>query len=472
MRLVTAMAVVALASFGAPNARGQSAGGDVVAETAPVVVTDTAGGVAADPKSVVVAPPAPASTTVDVVRLENRPNLNLTATTDEAVGQPKGRRTLITTDGTVTLDAHAPAAALPQAHEAHRRAIATEAQCQKCHAAQPDRIAWTQVLGERRNEVALRLLTDYSSNLTAKIKDDAPRIGVTFGPMDDVLRAQLGLPAGRGMVVTEVLPEAPAKRAGVEPHDVLMSVNGMPVATDDEFDHVLRGTQPGGPPLALRLIRQGKPVELKVVPVFPPPPSTQPATSPVSGSFTMEPTRYRLGISLAPADETLRKQLALDDAGLVVLEVLPNTPAERQGVRAYDVITKAGGRPVRADRDLIEAVQAAKENKLELELVRAGKPQGLAVAPEKAPPPPPPAATLVDPNRPHEVYFLREGLISSSADARSGLITFQPAAAATAPAGTPAEELSRVVTELEQLRASVEALRARLDAEKTANPQK
>jgi hypothetical protein len=156
---------------------------------------------------------------------------------------------------------------------------------------------------------------------------------------------------------------------------------------------------------------------------------------------------------------------------VVVLEVLPRTPAERQGLRAYDVITKAAGRPVRNERDLKEAVQASKDAKLELEYVRGGKRQYVAVAPEAAPPQPQQTAAAVPPGHPRELLVLPHGFYSSDGNgivfspdsSRVGVVP--PALQGGGNGGSTAEQLERITAELQQVRASIEALRAQMAAE-------
>lgn len=59
--------------------------------------------------------------------------------------------------------------------------------------------------------------------------------------------------------------------------------------------------------------------------------------------------------------------------GLLVLRVMPGTPAARAGLEAGDVVVRAAGEPVRSIDDLRFAVAAHRENgPIELEIVRAG----------------------------------------------------------------------------------------------------
>lgn len=61
-----------------------------------------------------------------------------------------------------------------------------------------------------------------------------PRLaGATFAPVDESSRAAAGV--DEGIVVQNLQPGSPAARSGLQPGDVIISVNRKPVATMDEF---------------------------------------------------------------------------------------------------------------------------------------------------------------------------------------------------------------------------------------------
>ena len=93
-----------------------------------------------------------------------------------------------------------------------------------------------------------------------------------------------------------------------------------------------------------------------------------------------------IGVECYPVRGALRAQLALPEGqGLLVERVMPDSPAAKAGLQQYDVLVAAGGKPLGTILDLAEAVGAAKEQKLSLELLRGGQSTKIEVEPAKRP---------------------------------------------------------------------------------------
>lgn len=104
------------------------------------------------------------------------------------------------------------------------------------------------------------------------------------------------------------------------------------------------------------------------------------------------PGDYWIGLQCHPVPPPLQAQLKLAQGeGLVVDSVVPDSPAMQAGINAYDVLLTANDKPLGKVQDLIEAVQATKEETLKLELVRGGEKMTIEVKPTKRPEQPPAA---------------------------------------------------------------------------------
>jgi serine protease Do len=88
------------------------------------------------------------------------------------------------------------------------------------------------------------------------------------------------------------------------------------------------------------------------------------------GEFTTPP---QLGVAIAPghAARRMRRAVGLPELdGLLVRDVVDESPAARAGLASGDMIVAAGGQPVRTVDDLYDALQAAGTGSVELSLVR------------------------------------------------------------------------------------------------------
>jgi serine protease Do len=99
--------------------------------------------------------------------------------------------------------------------------------------------------------------------------------------------------------------------------------------------------------------------------------------------------RGYLGIGLDEIDsEDLAAHLGLKDGhGVIVTEVFDEAPAGKAGVKAGDVITGLGGKPVKDMRSLQGVVAVLPKGKpIDLAVVRDGKPEKLSVTIDEQPP--------------------------------------------------------------------------------------
>lgn len=90
------------------------------------------------------------------------------------------------------------------------------------------------------------------------------RLGVRLESVPLVVADQLGLPAGRGLVVADVVPGSAAEKAGVKPSDIIVEFAGQPV-TDDHHEMVKRvNDAKTGEKIDVTVLRKGKKETLQV----------------------------------------------------------------------------------------------------------------------------------------------------------------------------------------------------------------
>jgi hypothetical protein len=113
---------------------------------------------------------------------------------------------------------------------------------------------------------------------------------------------------------------------------------------------------------------------------------TPPNMALIGSTDPIQPSNYWLGVVCATMSPELRAQLGLPEKqGVLVAGVSKDSPAMKAGFAQYDVLLRAGGKPLTEPRDLVVAIKAAKETKLKIDLLRNGKPKTIEVAPAKRP---------------------------------------------------------------------------------------
>jgi hypothetical protein len=93
-----------------------------------------------------------------------------------------------------------------------------------------------------------------------------------------------------------------------------------------------------------------------------------------------------IGVLCRPVDDLLRAHVELPEgAGLVIEEVIPDSPAQKAGLKKHDILIEADGNPVTGLDVLIRGVSSAGKDGLELKWLRGGKTLSATVTPADRP---------------------------------------------------------------------------------------
>jgi hypothetical protein len=88
-------------------------------------------------------------------------------------------------------------------------------------------------------------------------------IGIVTAPVPAELTAQLGLPEGFGLLVQDVLPDSPAKLAGLAKYDVLKTLNDQQLINPDQLSALVRSVGKDKD-ITLTLMRKGQEQKITV----------------------------------------------------------------------------------------------------------------------------------------------------------------------------------------------------------------
>jgi serine protease Do len=196
-------------------------------------------------------------------------------------------------------------------------------------------------------------------DVAMKVKDDLVkygrvnrgRIGVTIQGLNRDLAESFGLDSPRGALVNSVEPDGPAAKAGLQPGDIILAVDGKPVASSNELPRMIGETRPGTA-VNLQVWRKGTSRDLRVTVAETPAEQTAAA-----GAQEIKPAK--LGVVVRPLTAQERRQRGVD-AGVVVEQV--DGPAARAGIRVGDVILSFNGEKIETAEQLRAAVDKVKGN--------------------------------------------------------------------------------------------------------------
>ncbi len=177
------------------------------------------------------------------------------------------------------------------------------------------------------------------------------QLGVLVQDVTPELADALDLEEAHGAVISQVLKDSPAERAGLQVGDVVVAINGEAVKNSAQMRNRI-GLLRVGSTVTLEIIRDGRRKTVKAV-------IEEPRRERADAGRISE----RLaGAVLGPI--TPDHPLAGEVEGLEVLDVERGSVAWRAGLRRGDVIVSVNRHPVRSLADLRRAVKAGRDGLL------------------------------------------------------------------------------------------------------------
>jgi serine protease Do len=205
-------------------------------------------------------------------------------------------------------------------------------------------------------------------------------IGVQAQPVSATMEKAMGLADQSGALVAGVQSDTPAAHAGLQPGDVIRSVDGTKIDSPHDLAVQIAGVKPGDA-TKLDIVRGGKTQTISVTVGELPNEQTADA-----GSSTPHPAQ--LGLALGPITPEAREQLNLpqDTHGVLVENVRQGSPADQAGLQQGDVIVAVGDHAVENPGQAVHDIHAAvtgSGHAVALRIIRDGQPAFVAVTPEQ-----------------------------------------------------------------------------------------
>jgi len=180
-------------------------------------------------------------------------------------------------------------------------------------------------------------------------------IGVVLTDVTPDMQRSLKLPVSRGALVQDVTENSPAARAGLKPYDVILTVDGREIWTNEELIRDISGRQPGSA-ARLDLLRDGRRQTTQVKLVERPADLGAPDESPSPRPSRLpapDPTDRSLGLTVREMDAAFVHRMAIPASveGVVVTRVDPVGAAFVPAMRRWFVIMEINRQPVRSVAD-------------------------------------------------------------------------------------------------------------------------
>lgn len=215
-------------------------------------------------------------------------------------------------------------------------------------------------------------------------------LGVSIQDMTPRLARTMEVKTEEGALVSEVLDESPAEKAGLKDDDIIVAYDGSKIADADALRAAVRKTKPGTS-VSLTVIRND---ETKKI-------TAEIGKTPRSMTMVVPHTAGRaaghafslfggnssmMGVRLRELTEQLGEYFqAPNGRGVLVEEVEKESAGAKAGLKAGDVLTAIGGSSVEDMRDVRRALRDRDEGeKVDLTVLRRGTKQSLTVTIEES----------------------------------------------------------------------------------------
>jgi len=187
-------------------------------------------------------------------------------------------------------------------------------------------------------------------------------LGVSIQDVSEDIAESVGLNKATGALVTEPRPDSPAQKAGILSGDIILRVDGQMIDDARDLARIIGQFSPDTE-VKVTLWRDGATTDLNVklatltdeqALVAP-----QEEVAPVD---PMEPQETATGLVLMPNE---------DGDGLLVTEIMQDSPAEDKGFAPGDVILLANSKPVNTVAEFEQAIEDVKASGRSTMLIKA-----------------------------------------------------------------------------------------------------
>ncbi|HOS96205.1 MAG TPA: DegQ family serine endoprotease [Deltaproteobacteria bacterium] len=177
-------------------------------------------------------------------------------------------------------------------------------------------------------------------------------LGIMVQDLTPELAKSFKVPGTRGVLVSDVMPDTPAQRAGLKQGDVIVRLNRENTDTVGTFRSRIALMEPGSR-ADLAVIRDGRERSIPVTV------GKMPAPERKASARSRDIDAWGLSVSDLARDQAAHYGYTREK-GVIVTAVEPGSPAAQAGIRKGSLIQEVNRSPVKDSREFKEAVEGKK----------------------------------------------------------------------------------------------------------------
>jgi Do/DeqQ family serine protease len=193
-------------------------------------------------------------------------------------------------------------------------------------------------------------------------------IGVQIQPLNDSSARAMGLKSPDGALVSDVVKDGPAKKAGLKTGDVIIEFNHVQVKNVDHLRNTVSASKPNKR-YDLIVIRDGRKKTLKVTL------EEMPGDDALATVSRPPAQTNELGIQVSSLSQSVIREydISKGEEGVIVIAVVEGSIAAEAGIRIGDLITRVGTKKCNSPRGFAALIkETQKKNMVMLHMKRDG----------------------------------------------------------------------------------------------------
>jgi serine protease Do len=188
-------------------------------------------------------------------------------------------------------------------------------------------------------------------------------LGVYIQDLTPELARSFGLKEPKGVLISEVIPDSPAVKGGLEKGDICLEFDGMGVESTYQFRKIVSNT-PVGKKVKILVLRKGKQKTLSVT-------IGELKEREIAAAAPGAKEIDQWGMKVQDITQEMASQLGFPDvAGVVITEVQPGSPAQEAKLSGGDVIIEMEHQKIKDMKDYLKYTELYKKKETLLLTVR------------------------------------------------------------------------------------------------------